>query len=147
LRAEEDDVSYEAEDLEKLDAERGYQVRGEKEVRLREWFSLREADGGPKEFGRLVDRLRARKWAKENPSRRLQIGRSWAARNRARETARVRDWRHRKTREQVTTCANRECDVQWCPVPGGNLRGNKRRIYCSQTCFNRERYLRRKATP
>ena len=133
------------EDQEKADAELGYSVRGEHEVRLREWFSLREEGERAGDFDRLVSVLRAKKWAKENPARRRAIGRAWEARHRAQKTAQIRRWRHAKARERVFMCANRECDVQWCRVPAGNLRGNKRQIYCSPRCFNRERYLRSRA--
>lgn len=132
------------EDQEAIDAELGYSVRGEREVRLREWFSLREDGERAGDFDRLVSNLRAKKWAKENPGRRLEIGRKWDRGHRAEATVRVRAWRHTRTKGKVFMCSNRECDVQWCRVPGGNLRGNKRAIYCSPRCFNRERYLRTK---
>jgi hypothetical protein len=129
---------------EAIQAEEGFVVRSAWDIKKREWFSLRGPDGGPKEFERLVTRLRARNWAKKNPIRRLEITRLYGKRHRAQETVRVRTWRHTQTKAKVFRCANRECAVEWCRVPGGNLRGNKRAIYCSPQCFNRERYLRRK---
>jgi hypothetical protein len=130
------------EDVEAMEAERGYSVRSTREVRLREWFSLREEGEAPGDFKRLVDVLRAKKWAKANPERYLEIHRLSDRRHRSEALVRVKNWRHARIRSLVFTCASRECDVQWCRVPGGQLRGNKRPIYCSSACFNREGYLR-----
>jgi hypothetical protein len=63
-------VARDREDQEKLDAELGYSVRGEREVKLREWFSLREEGERAGDFDRKVAVLRAKKWAKEHPERR-----------------------------------------------------------------------------
>lgn len=123
------------EDAEAIDAERGYSVRGEREVRLRDWFSLREADGGPKEFAKLLVRLRTKKWIRDNPAKAAESRANWGRRNQARL--------HAITRAVVFVCASRECDVAWCRVPSGSRYGNARPVYCSQECFNRERYLRR----
>lgn len=140
------------EHAEDLHAELGYRTAGQREVRQREWFSLRgEADEPlptPQAFKRHIDVLRAKRWAKAHPERYLELHRAWARRHSAQEVAKVKRWRHRKTKARVFVCASRECGVSWCRVPFGRLRGgNMRPKFCSVRCRNREKYLRSKEAP
>jgi len=91
-----------AEDRGAIDAERGYSVRGEREVKLREWFSLREEGEHSGDFERLVWRLRARKYWKQkketNPSshrRILDYRKQWARDNKERYRKAVNEARRR----------------------------------------------------
>lgn len=129
-------------------AELGYREAGARELGLRDWYSLREPGSvaeTPREFERLIGRLRSKKWAKENPERHHEHQLRWQRANRANEVIRVKAWRHRRKREaaRVYTCAGPDCGVQWCRVPYGRLGGNKYPKYCSRKCFNRARYRRR----
>ena len=138
---------FDQEDQERRDAELGYRTAGARELGLRDWMSMQgepgEAAPSPKAFQSLINVLRAKKWAKANPVRRLEILRSYGKRHRAKETVRVKAWRHARIRALVVTCGNPECGGQWCCVPGGQHRG-RRILYCSPGCFNRARYLRAK---
>lgn len=163
-------MKFDAEDQDAVDAERGYAVRGEREVRLREWFSVREAGEKPRDFKRLVWRLQQRRvWAKKAPEKKAKIydyRRAWAKRNKERvlecarehkrkrraakigwakdEVAKKRAVRaiasQKRRAELVYTCV--VCGAQWCKLGRIPPRPPK---YCSQACDSRAGYLRAKA--
>lgn len=139
-----------AEHAEDLHAELGYRTTGQREVRQREWFSLRgeanEPLPTPDAFKRHIDVLRAKRWAKANPERSRELKRAWAGRHVAQEVAKVKRWRHRRTKEKVFVCATPGCEVSWCRVPFGKLRGNMRMKYCSPICRGRAKYRREHPT-
>lgn len=124
-------------DLDYDDVKSGFMVG--RAARMADWAFKKEQ----REFEVLVNRLRVKRWQKANPERVKANDRRWRMLHRQVETARVKRWRHARTRGRVFTCASRECEVQWCRVPGGQMRANNRIKYCSGKCFNRERYLRR----
>ncbi len=130
-----------------LHAELGYRTAGQREVAVREWFSLQgerdEPLPTPRAFEKKILVLRAKKWAKANPERRAEISRAWAHRNAAAKVEQVKRWRHRKTKEKVFVCATPGCDVSWCRVPFGRLRGNIRPKFCSPSCRDHAKYLRK----
>jgi hypothetical protein len=132
-----------------LHAELGYRTAGQREVSLREWFSLQGEKGEPlatpKAFASAIAVLRAKRWAKNNPERKAEISRRWAHAHAAEKVVQVKRWRHRKTKARVFVCASPECDVSWCRVPSGRLHGNIRIKFCSARCRNRAKYLRRGA--
>jgi hypothetical protein len=129
-----------------LHAELGYRTAGQREIAMREWYSLQGERGEPlatpRAFESAVAVLRAKRWAKNNPERKREISRSWAHRNAAAKVAQVKRWRHKKTREKVFVCATPDCNVSWCRVPFGRLRGNMRQKFCSPSCRDRAKYLR-----
>ena len=134
-------MSYDAEDLERLDAERGYSERGEREVRLREWFSLRDENGaGPKEFEKVVNRLRVKKWVKENPERRQAIALRYARKPESKARQRELGVKRRRARwiaaKSHVTCAG--CGVEFCSVVAA--RGNVGRKFCTDNCQARTAY-------
>jgi hypothetical protein len=127
----------------------GYQFEG-KTTRIRAWSERREA----RKFAAYCNLLRVRKRARAIMAEgqgspryeRLRAQqRAWAHAHREYETARRKAWRlrQRKSEGVVVKCGNPECAAQWCPAPA---RGTGRFVrFCSPTCFNRARYLRRKA--
>lgn len=119
------------EDQEKRDAEQGFVVRGEKEVRLREWFSLHEAGEKAGDFDKRVAVLRAKKWAKEHPERRKAI----ALRYMHKPEVKARQLKQQKARRHdrikagaVYTCQWKRCGVQWCQLPWAAK--GPRKLYC-----------------
>lgn len=111
-------------------------------ARLSDWAFRKEQ----REFSRLVGILRARKWDRENPERKRELKRRWSARPdvKPKLVEHVKRWRHARARLRVEVCACPGCDVQWCRVPFGRLRGNVRPRFCSKLCRNRARWDRRK---
>jgi len=118
------------------DVKHGFMVG--RAARLADWAFKKEQ----REFAVVIGRLRAKRWAEQNYERSLANRRRWARAHRDAETSRVKNWRHTRTKSKVFTCASPGCDVQWCRVPFGRMRGNIRPKYCSKQCFNRARYRR-----
>lgn len=122
-----------SEDQEKRDAELGYSVRGEREVRLREWFSLREQGEGPRDFPKLINRLRVKKWAKANPGKRLAIANRYARRPdvqaRSLELDKKRRRKRHRQRGQVFVCELDYCRAEFCRMPC--IKGPRPR-FCSE---------------
>jgi len=166
-------MKFDAEEQEKADAELGYSVRGEREVRLREWMSVREEGEAPGDFDRLVGRLRQRKyWKNMAPASKARIRayrKQWAAENKERYQAAVnrckRQRRKLKTpgfvREMEARRALRlqeriarhaaavfvcvVCGAQWCASLLKELPRAHAPKYCTQTCRSRAGYLRARA--
>lgn len=156
---------FDTEDLKNRDAEQGYSVRGEREVRMREWFSLREHGEGPRDFKRLVWALQQRRaWAKKAPERKARIfayrkkwakehpetARDWKRRGRAAQAPWWQKQLARKREKFAEVSAKRRavpwtcvvCGVQWCTV--GRLPAGFKPKYCSQSCRGRAAYQRAK---
>lgn len=100
-------------------------------------------------FGVLVNRLRVRKWQKENPERRRAIALRYArkpdvvVKQCAREKARRRQ--AFKANTPVHTCE--QCGAQWCRVPvKGRLPRGMTPRFCGDACAQINRY-RAKAAP
>lgn len=120
-----------AEQAEDLHAELGYRHAGRREVRVREWFSLRgdpgEAAPTPKAFKRLVLQLRN---ARHNPARH----------------AALKLVRTERRHGQVFACA--VCAVEWCAI--GTYRNGTVPRVCSPSCWavrrkaNKQRSLARR---
>lgn len=133
------------EHAEDLHAELGYRTTGQREIRQREWFSLRgeasEPIPTPREFAKVVNRLRAKKWAKENPERRKEIARRYYQKpdKKARqlELAAKRYKARQRTEARVFTC--RECSAEFCKAPWtkGPLPN-----FCRDACYQVNRYHR-----
>ena len=160
-------------DQEAIDAELGYSVRGEREVKHREWFSLREEGEGPRTFKLLIKALQARRyWREASPERRARMvayRKQWAAehpeavkkavqeckrRQRKaktpaflREVANKRARRRRELVERhasaVYTCT--VCGAQWCTALHVQLPKKFKPKYCGSTCRGRACYSRRLA--
>jgi len=136
-----------AEHAEDLHAELGYRTAGQREVRQREWFTLRgEADEPlptPKAFARKIAVLRAVKWQRENPERRKVIANRYAQKpeNAKHSIDLARERRQRAHREaaEVFTCATADCGAQFCLVPWAK-RGGRPQRFCSGACQARHRY-------
>lgn len=132
---------------EDLHAELGYRTAGQREVRQREWFSLRgEADEPlptPAAFEKAVRALVVKRWKRTHRERTRELNRSWAHANREKANANVQRWRQRrrKAEARVYVCARLGCDVTWCRVPFA-VASNARQLYCSASCSNRERKRR-----
>lgn len=132
---------------EDLHAELGYRTAGQREVSLREWFSLRgsaeEPLPTPKAFERKIAVLRAVKWQRENPERRKAIANRYARKpeNAKHSIDLARERRHRARREaaEVITCATADCGAQFCLVPWAKRCGLPPR-FCSVACQARHRY-------
>lgn len=161
------------EDREEIEAELGYRVRGEREVRLREWFSLREEGETPRQFDLLVKALRARKYWKtaspERKARAIAYRRRWALahpeataaavakckrrRRKLRTPAFLREEAARKAKrkaeliarhaEAIFTCTR--CGAQWCSALYVPLPKLFKPKYCGNACRGRACYERRKA--
>lgn len=93
-------------------------------------------------FKKVVNRLRAKKWARENPEKRRAIANRYARKPgvSARQVALSKKRRHARHRAAapVVTCA--ECRVEFCATKP--QRGGRPRKYCSTACMQRERYQR-----
>lgn len=91
------------------------------------------------EFGKLVNRLRVKKWAKANPDKRRKIANRYAAKPdvRARQDARARQERLAEHRSKVVVC--QECGVELCEV---KPRKGMPRRWCTNACFQRNKYQR-----
>lgn len=95
------------------------------------------------EFGVLLNRLRARKWAKENPGRANENAKRFQRKPgiRQRIVARAKAKRHARHRKEavVLTCPGPACGVQFCRAfPKKGLP----RIFCTNACKCRARYHR-----
>lgn len=163
-----------AEDREAVEAERGYAIRGEREVRLREWLSLREEGEKPGDFKKLVWRLRARKyWKNKEPASRARIlayRKQWAKDNRDRyreavnqakrkgrkllhrpcyvrelEQKRARRLRERIERHAAAIFRCVVCGAEWCTALRIGLPKAFAPKYCMQRCRSRAAYLRARA--
>ena len=138
-----------AEHTEDLHAELGYRTAGQREVRQREWFSLRgnadEPLPTPKAFTRKVAVLRAVKWNREHRERHREHANRYALKpeNSKRSIDNARERRHRQHRKEakVYTCAADDCRLQWCLVPWARCGGRAMR-FCSQACCARAKYRR-----
>lgn len=130
------------EDQDDIDAERGYSTVGGREQRLRDWFALHEAGEKAGDFEKVINRLRVKKWQRENVDKHRAKGLRYyrkpgiAERQIARSRARRLE-RHRRS-GAVVTCT--ECGVEFCCVHPP--RGGRPRKYCSTACMQRERYQR-----
>lgn len=146
------------EQREDIAAERGYRELGEREVRQREWFSLRgdprEIAPTPRSFKRLVVSLQwqakpahkkaaiyaaRRRWAADHPDAHRRI---WRRRNaKVRLTpdlylAKLAAQRQRRANGKAarlagTTFVCLRCEVAWCPV--GRIPSRRPR-WCSGRC-------------
>lgn len=129
----------------KAAAERGYRVSGLKELRLREWHLKRELND--REFKKLENKLRVKKWRGELYAERGERYEAWRAKDRDRaktperrsKRAAIKRERQARKREEerrseIFTCA--ECGVQWCLVPWAHGQARKRR-HCSVRCYSR----------
>lgn len=127
--------------LDELGAERGHAVRGERAVKLGEWLSLRDVDGGPKEFGRLVRRLAAAKWRARNPDKRKAIALRYAHKLEPKKRQRELEVKRRRRRWIASNpelgCG--ECGVRFCPVKPAR---RCRRTFCTAKCRARARRAR-----
>ena len=129
-----------AEHAENLHAELGYRTSGQREVRQREWFSLRgdanEPLPTPKAFAAMVNRLRVKKWVRENREKHNAKTRRFQAKPGIRDRMnRQQNVRRRKAGQfsmDVHTCP--VCQAKWCKVPW--VRGVAR-IFCGQNCQKR----------
>lgn len=130
-----------AEYEEDLHSELGYRTAGRREISQREWFSLRgtpdEAAPTPKAFHALVNRLRVKKWVKDNPEKRKAIANRYAAKPgvvaRIVNLARQRRAARFRAEAKVITCD--ECGAQFCLV--FPQRGNRPRRFCDVNCTAR----------
>lgn len=128
------------------DAENGYRTAGARELGLRDWMAMRGDPGEfaptPKAFAAVVNRLRVKKWAKENPERRREIANRYARKpgifQRQAELSRQRRHELHRSAAQVVTCV--ECGVEFCLV--FPPRGGRPRKFCTITCEHRARYQR-----
>lgn len=126
---------------EDLHAELGYRTAGRREIYQREWFSLRgtpdEAAPTPKAFDALVNRLRVKKWAKENPEKRKVIANRYALKPENLDKSLAGARRRRRARfiatNPVVTCVG--CGVEFCPTKPP--RGGHPRRFCTDLCSAR----------
>lgn len=140
-------MSGRSEYAEDLHAELGYRTTGQREVRAREWFSLRgeanEPLSTPKAFEKKIATLRATKWAKENPERRKTNANRYANKpensKHSVDLARERRQQRHRGEAKVFTCADVDCRLQWCLVPWAK-RGGRPQRFCSATCCARAKY-------
>lgn len=107
---------------------------------IADWQFRREQE----DFEVVVNRLRVKKWHRENPTKRAAKARRYWTKPevRARQLAnakRRRQERHRKRAESFT-CA--ECEAQWCRVPWRRWTGPRPR-FCTTACLFRNRYQQR----
>lgn len=132
-----------AEGLERVEAERGYRLAGERAWRLGEWLALRDRDGGPREFRRLLSKLRARKWSAENPERRRELRRKYnrTAKGRAKRLEHDRLVRRRRWTMARAARACACCGVRFCPISQSRDRGDGVR-FCTPRCRRRALYLK-----
>lgn len=109
---------------------------------LSDWSFRKEQ----KEFATVVNRLRVKKWAKENPEKRRRNANRYASKPAVK--ARQRAWQIRrrhgalKARATVYVCVEPDCRAEWCRVPG-TYRGGPTPRYCSSACSQRNRYQRK----
>lgn len=124
-----------------LEAERGHAVRGERAIKLGEWLSLRDVDGGPKEFERLVKRLAAAKWRARNPEKRKAIALRYAHKLEPKKRQRELEVKRRRRRWIASNPARAcgDCGVDFCPVKPAR---RCPRTYCSTKCAARARWHR-----
>jgi hypothetical protein len=123
-----------------LQAELGYRTAGRRELSQREWFSLRgepgEAAPNPKAFDALVNRLRVKKWQKENPDKHRIASLRYALTPRGRQVNAGNARKRRRARfiadARVIVCA--DCGVQFCEA---KPRGGVPRRFCSDVCGTR----------
>jgi hypothetical protein len=128
---------------EDLHAELGYRTAGQREVAVREWFSLQGEKGEPiptpREFAKVVNRLRVKKWIRENRKRHnAKVMRYQSKPGVRQHMNEMQNERRRKSygeRAEVLAC--KECGVEWCKAPW--VRG-VRRIFCGQNCQKRARH-------
>lgn len=102
-----------------------------KEAAMRDWRHRKEE----RDFAKLVNRLRVRRWVRENPERRRTYAREYARLPDQLEKRRA--WKAKRRaklrRETVYTCES--CGSQWCRVPWMQPRSNTR--FCSNRCVKR----------
>lgn len=134
-----------AQDRERLDADRGYREVGARELALREWAALGSARER-RAFEALCERLRSRNYVRriyaeggERLERRRAINRQWAREHKARMLAAQKRSRHRryKARPVILRCA--ACGAQWCAVPWARGLAHRAR-HCSDRCRDRARF-------
>jgi hypothetical protein len=125
---------------EDLHAELGYRTAGRREISQREWFSLRgevgEAAPNPKAFDALINRLRVKKWAKENPERQRSRNLRYALKpqNSARNSANARKRRRARFVKDARVIVCADCGVEFCEA---KPRGGLPRRFCSDVCGTR----------
>lgn len=94
------------------------------------------------EFEKVVNRLRARKWAKENPEQRREIALRYSRKPEVGDhqlaLARQRRLERHRAKAEVFACV--ECRVEFCLVKP--KAGGRPRKYCTTACMLRERYQR-----
>lgn len=159
---------------ESREAEQGYGEIGARELRLREWASLRgerdEPAPTPLAFKRLVWRLQAKKyWRAKNPESKAKIiayRKAWAEvhkeqyraavnaakrRRRAHPEIRAEEAAEKRARRAVKTRARRDATVYSCAVcgvqwsPVGGRLPSRPPKYCTQPCRSRANYRRGRA--
>lgn len=135
-----------AAERDEIDAERGHRLVGVREVRLREWFALREEGEKPDAHRRLVQRLREKRYLASLPPERI-------VRKRALHTEASRRWRsdrdnykrermkqkRKRHAEQAARRAATKVVCQWCgktwPI-ANNPNQLKSKKWCSWICKN-----------
>lgn len=126
-------------DLDYADASSGMLVG--RWARIADWAFRKEQ----RETEALIQRMRVRKWALDNPERRRANARRFAAKpgvmtryNEAKRRRREEAWRKLA---RVFICA--ECSIQWCRVPWGRKHGGPTPKFCSGACSQRNGYQRK----
>jgi len=127
------------EDQDRRDAELGYRSAGARELALRDWMALRgdpdEVAPTPRDFAVLVNRLRASKWAKDNPAKANARSVRWQKQHRDKVRAAARRRLFKKwiaTAGKGIACVC--CGVLFCEARPRRGRGRK---FCTRACHNR----------
>lgn len=105
-----------------------------KAARLADWAFQREQE----DFAAVVNRLRVKKWAKENPEARKAIARRYARKNRARQVKQQKELRHARHRAEGKVYACPGCGARFCRLPG-TARGIPPK-WCMTACYTRTKY-------
>ena len=135
---------------EDLHAELGYRTAGQREVRQREWFSLRgdpnEPIPTPGEFAKVVDRLRVVRWQKANPEKKRAKALRYYYKpdKKARQQAYAKKRYQEKSRDErkrvparIFVC--RECQAEFCKAPWSR---GPAPVFCREACYSRNKYHR-----
>ena len=108
-----------------------------KDNALAEWRARKDAA----EFGRLISRLRARKWHRENPEKRAAKSKRYYERGGSKlQLAAAKRRRLEAYKRNPVVCECLECGATWCRVPP--LRGPHPE-FCGDACRQRYRYQER----
>lgn len=111
----------------------GFQVG--KAVALADWRHKKEKG----DFAVLVNRLRVKKWQRENLDKKRAKGRAWAAAHAAEQLNYQRECRRKRARARGEVYFCKHCGTSWCPVPWA--RGKQGRgEFCGHRCYHNWRY-------